>query len=142
MAQLNNYRHQRRDFFLDSLYISTGPSSQHQPLREFTWTIISYQHHNRIRFTESQEFIPELVLSLLVGQVTGGVTKAGGGRRELSRCEMESDLNLLLNHSQSPTAFTSLIVSTRSEVWSHPLNISSREIFMFVLSNISTDLAR
>ena len=31
-------------------------------------------------------------------------------RGEVSRCEMGSDLNLLLNHSQSPTAFTSLIV--------------------------------
>ena len=60
VAEVNNYLRQRIDFFLDSLRISTGPSNQHQPLREFTWTIISYQHHNRIRFTESQEFIPEL----------------------------------------------------------------------------------
>ena len=125
MAELNNYRHQRRDFFLDSLYISTGPSNQHQPLREFTWTIISYQHHNRIRFTESQEFIPELVLPLLLGQVTVVLPRRGegGGRRELSRCEMESDLNLLLNHSQSPTAFTSLIVPQALSVLSFILSI-------------------
>ena len=81
MAEVNNYLRQRIDFFLDSLRISTGPSNQHQPLREFTWTTISYQyqHHNRTRFTESQEFIPELVLSLLVRQVmvVSDVTKAG-----------------------------------------------------------------
>ena len=128
-----------RRFFLDSLYISTGQWTY--PININPWensrgqsyhiSIIiaqdSLNPKNLSQTWSSRSWLDRLWLWVMLP------------RGELSRCEIGSDLNLLLNHSQSPTAFTSLIVSTGSEVWSHPLNISSLEILVFVLSNISTD---
>ena len=53
--QVNNLHDHQKIFSGQSVHIywTVDISNQHKPLREFTWTILSYQHHNRTRFTES-----------------------------------------------------------------------------------------